>query len=232
MAKEPERAVAVFPSRRRLDDVMLEEWEKAGPEAVRREGRFVVALSGGRDPVPFFSRLAASGSDLPWAKIHVFQVDERCVPKSHPDSNLGMIEKALLQHVPIPPENVHSVPLDRGPDGAAEAYEAELRRFFGHGESAPRFDLILLGLGEDGHTASLFPGDAALAERKRWAVAVARPEPEPARVTLTLPVVGAAHAVVFLVTGAEKAAALKAVLEGPPDGLPAARAVSKQGRTA
>ncbi len=233
MTSEPERAVAVFPSRTRLDDVMLEEWERVSRAAVRREGRFVVALSGGRDPAPLFGRLAASKADLPWDKTHVFQADEHCVPKGYPESNLGMIERALLQHVAVPPANVHPVPVDRGAERAAEEYEAEMRRFFGPKErGTPRFDLILLGLGADGHTASLFPGDPALAEKQRWAVAVARPEPEPGRVTLTLPVIGAARAVVFLVTGEEKAAALKAVLEGPPDGLPAARAVSRQGRTA
>jgi 6-phosphogluconolactonase len=227
-----ERTVGVFPNRRLLDDVMLEEWTGAGQSAVRQGGRFVVALSGGRTPISFYERLAETSRNLPWEKTYVFLVDERCVPLDHPASNFRMIQAKLLRHVPIPLENIHPVPVEQGPREAAEAYEKEMRGFFGlQDREYPRFDLVLLGLGEDGHTASLFPGDAGLTERRRLAVAVAKPAPDHDRVSLTLPAINAAHVVVFLVEGANKAAALKAVLEGPPDGRPAALVRPRAGRS-
>ena len=235
MNKEPaaERAVGIFPSRRRIDDVMLEEWVEASWGAVRRTGRFVAALSGGRTPVSFYRKLAATDRDLPWEKTHIFLADERAVPPGDPESNLRTLRANLLRHVPIPPGNVHPVPADRPIGAAARAYEKDLRDLFGLKErDLPRFDLILLGLGADGHTASLFPGSPGLAVRRRLAVAVARTEPDPSRVSLTLPVLNAARLVVFLVTGTEKAEALKSVLEGRRDTLPAALVRPKEGRCA
>ncbi|HMA54709.1 MAG TPA: 6-phosphogluconolactonase, partial [Acidobacteriota bacterium] len=195
-------------------------------------GRFAAALSGGRTPVSFFERLASSGGDLPWDKTHIFQADERLVPADHPDSNLRVIEAGLLRRVPIPKENIHAVPVGTEPQAAAADYEREMRLFFGLQEwDLPRFDLILLGLGEDGHTASLFPGSDALWEGRRLAVGVRRPAPDHDRVSLSLLTINAAHVVVFLVTGEDKAAALKAVLEGPSEGLPAAMVRPKGGRS-
>ncbi|MGE5741435.1 MAG: 6-phosphogluconolactonase, partial [Candidatus Aminicenantes bacterium RBG_16_66_30] len=183
-------------------------------------------------PVSFFERLASSGGDLPWDKTHIFQADERLVPADHPDSNLRVIEAGLLRRVPIPKENIHAVPVGTEPQAAAADYEREMRLFFGLQEwDLPRFDLILLGLGEDGHTASLFPGSDALWEGRRLAVGVRRPAPDHDRVSLSLLTINAAHVVVFLVTGEDKAAALKAVLEGPSEGLPAAMVRPKGGRS-
>lgn len=211
---------------------MLEEWSALSQAAVLRSGRFVAALSGGRTPVSFFERLAGSGRDLPWDKTHIFQADERLVPPDHPASNLKVIETKLLHHVPIPAGNIHAVPVGKDPRAAAEIYEAEMRAFFElKAWDLPRFDLILLGLGEDGHTASLFPGAQGLWEGRRLAVPAYRSGPDHDRVSLSLLTINAAHVVVFLVTGEDKASALKAVLEGPSEGLPAAMVRPREGRS-
>ena len=232
MNKIPDRSIAVFSSKPAMDGVVFEEWQAVCEEAVRRSGRFAAVLSGGRTPVSFYERLARAGQDLPWEKTHIFQADERLVPADHPASNMRMIERKLLRRVPIPKGNIHPVPVGLGPRPAALAYEKELRAFFGLRErERPRFDLVLLGLGEDGHTASLFPGDEALAETRRLAVVVTRPEPDHDRVSLTLPAINAAHVVIFMVAGENKAAALKAVLEGPEEAPPAARVRPRQGRS-
>lgn len=232
MNKPADRRVSVFPNKRTMDGVLLEEWTAVSQAAVLRSGRFTAALSGGETPVSFYERLAASGCDLPWDKTHVFQVDERLVPIYHPDSNMRLIETKLLRHVPIPQANIHAVPVGRELQAAARAYEKEIRAFFGLEESGwPRFDLILLGLGRDGHTASLFPASEGLRETSRLAVAVERPMPDHHRVTLTLPVLDAAHVVVFMVSGEDKASALQAVIEGPGEALPAALVRPRDGRS-
>jgi 6-phosphogluconolactonase len=157
-----------------------------------------------------------------WARVHVFWGDERCVPPDHPESNYRLAREALLDHVPLPPANVHRIPTEQEPVQAAADYEQTLRRFFGPG-SVPRFDLVLLGLGTDGHTASLFPGTPAVHEYERWVVAHYVSSLPAWRVTLTPAVLNAADQVTFLVAGEEKAGALKQVLAGPyqPDVLPA-----------
>jgi len=230
--KPLDRRVSVFPNKRTMDGVMLEEWSAVSQAAVLRSGRFVAALSGGRTPVSFYERLAGSGRDLPWDRTHIFQSDERLVPADDPASNLRMIEAKLLRHVPLPAENLHAVTVGKDPRAAADDYDRDLRAFFGLKEwDLPRFDLILLGLGEDGHTASLFPGAEGLWEGRRLAVAAFRPSPDHDRVSLSLLTINAAHVVVFLVTGEDKASALKAVLEGPSEGLPAAMVRPREGRS-
>jgi 6-phosphogluconolactonase len=230
MRAAPAHSVRVFPDRRALDEFMIGEWSVLCRAAVDRKGRFAAALSGGETPVDFYARLSFSGSDLPWNETHIFLADERCVPLDHPDSNYRMIAANLLRRVPIPSKNVHPVAADKGARAAAERYEKDLRRFFGlAGDNAPRFDLIMLGLGADGHTASLFPGDPGAAETHRLTVPVFRPAPDHDRVSLTLPVINEAEAVVFMVIHAAKAAALKAVLEGPAPAMPAAMVDPRSG---
>lgn len=231
MNKPPERRISLFPNKTTMDGVLVEEWAAVSQEALARQGRFVAALSGGETPVSFYERLAAAGRDLPWEKTHIFQVDERLVPEDHPASNLRLIEAKLLRHVPIPKGNVHAVPAGHDPRAAAARYEKEMRLFFGLAEGdLPRFDLILLGLGEDGHTASLFPGSEGLKETRRLAVEARRPAPDHDRVSLSLGVLNAGRTVVFLVTGEQKASALKDVLEGPDQQLPAALVRPRDGR--
>lgn len=179
-----------------------------------------MALSGGTTPRGLYNLLADPGAPyraaVPWDRTQVFFGDERQVPPDHPESNYRMANEALLQRVPIPEEHVHRI---RGenpdPDRAAEEYEEIQRDAFDCGpDGVPRFDLALLGLGPDGHVASLFPGSAALKETHRLAVAVTPAAPARARVTLTFPVFNAAACVLFLVSGPQKADALKRVLRG------------------
>jgi 6-phosphogluconolactonase len=161
-------------------------------------------------------------AQVDWPRAHVFWGDERCVPPDHPDSNYRMAREALLDHVPIPARNVHRIPCERDPAEAAVVYEGALRAFFG-GDAAPRFDLVLLGLGGDGHTASLFPGTAAVHEPSRWVVAHHVRKLNAWRVTLTPVSINAAAHVAFIVSGAAKAGRLREVLSAPhrPDLLPA-----------
>lgn len=205
-----------------------EEFARVALQASRAEGRFSVALAGGSTPKGLYALLANDQSlrgAIPWERTHVFWGDERPVPPHHIDSNYGMAAAALLSKVPIAPQNVHRIHGEESdPHAAAWVYEQELRGFFGvPGGAFPRFDLILLGLGGDAHTASLFPGSAALDERDRLAVANRVDKLDTTRITLTVPLLNNAGCVVFLVSGADKAAALKTVLEGPyaPHGAPA-----------
>lgn len=173
-----------------------------------------LVLAGGRTPRPVYARLA--GLPYDWQGVDVFFSDERCVPPDHPDSNFRMAREALLSRVPA---RVHPMP---GASCGAASYEAELRSLFGDGP--PSFDLAFLGMGADGHTASLFPGDPALGERERLVARVAGPGHP--RLTLTLPVLSAARLAVFLVAGAEKRQALQRVLAGEP--LPAAMVAARR----
>lgn len=205
--------------------------------AVAARGRFSVAVSGGSTPRALFERLAAPPwrDRLPWARFEVAWVDERDVPLDHPDSNAGMACRAWLAHVPIPQGQVHPVPTRTGPpDAVARAYEATLRAIF-PGEAWPRFDLVLLGVGEDGHTASLFPGSEALEEAAAWVVAPWVPRLEAHRFSLSLPAIAHARHLIFLVAGAAKADVVASVLEGAAGGalrapLPARRVADAHGR--
>jgi 6-phosphogluconolactonase len=192
-------------------------------EAAGSRGRFSVALSGGSTPVELYCLLAEEPyrSQIPWEAVHLFWGDERCVPPDNPNSNYHLADETLVSRVPIPPENVRRVRGELEPASAARDYEQEIQDFF-CGPHA-RFDLILLGLGEDGHTASLFPDSPALVETERLVVAAtAVYQDRPAqRVTLTLPVLNSARHVLFLVTGSAKAGAVQAVLEGADEQLPA-----------
>ncbi len=190
--------------------------------AVAARGRFSVALSGGSTPRALFRLLAEAPlrSEIAWARLDVFWGDERCVPPTHPDSNYRMAKEALLDHVPIPPDRIHRIAADTDDHAAAAmTYEAELARVLGGtpGGTPPVFDLLLLGMGADGHTASLFPGTPALAEHRRWVVANRVEKLGADRITLTWPILNRAADVLFLVAGADKAAALREVLEGPRD---------------
>ncbi len=199
----------------------------AARRAAEARGRFVVALAGGTTPRLAYERLAEL-SPMPWAATHVWFGDERCVPPDHADSNYRMAREALLARVPVPEAQVTRIEGERDPADAAARYDALLRGdAAGHaGAGGPVFDLVLLGVGPDGHTASLFPGGDALGETARWAVDVPAPEqvgPHVPRVTLTLPALGAAREVLVLATGAEKRQAAAAALAGGDDAPPAAR---------
>ncbi len=187
--------------------------EKAG-QAIKARGCFHVALSGGSTPKRTYELLASPPyrEQVNWLPVHIFWGDERCVPLIDLRSNARMARDTLLERVPVPEGQVHPIPCHLPPAEAARAYEDLLRRFFA--ESPYTFDLAFLGLGQDGHTASLFPGDPALSGQDSWAVAVFRADEGLSRVTLTPQVFNRAGTVAFLVSGRDKAQALQEVLEG------------------
>lgn len=195
--------------------------------ATTKEGVFTVALSGGSTPRQLYQLLAELPyrEKFPWSRAHWFWGDERFVPHDDALSNYGMVRDALLSRAPIPATNIHPIPTEGvAPDEAASDYERELKSFYGAERldpARPLFDVTLLGLGPDGHTASLFPNTAVLAERDRWVAAVVGVKSE-ARITLTYPALESSRNAVFLVAGEEKRAALAQLRRGD-DGVPAAR---------
>lgn len=231
--------IRMFPSADGLAEAAAQELSAAARTAVAESGRFTVALSGGSTPVRMFRLLARRSGpegdlELPWDRVHVFWGDERFVPPDHPDSNFRTARLELLSHVPIPEANVHRVRTEIGDaEAAAAAYETEISRHFRlpPGE-VPCFDLVFLGLGPEGHTASLFPGTPALSETTRLVTSVWVSKLETYRITLTYPVINAAARVAFLVAGAEKAETLAKVIagQGDPQELPALGVRPEQGR--
>jgi 6-phosphogluconolactonase len=223
-----------FDSPAALEGYMVERWREACLASGSERGRMDVAVSGGRTPIGFFRALAARGQDLPWALTHVFQVDERFVPPDDRLSNLRMLRQNLLSAVPIPEANVHAVDTDAaGPEEAAWSYEQDLARHFQLAAGQfPRFDLVLLGLGENGHTASLFPDAPALCETRRLVREVRLLAPGPDRVTLTYPVINRARRIVFLVEGSAKAETLRRVVEDKDPTLPAVWVKPRDGELA
>jgi 6-phosphogluconolactonase len=193
----------------------------AANQAVTERGRFTIALSGGSTPKSLFTLLATNArTSLPWERMFFFWGDERHVPPTDPESNYRMAEEAMLSKIPVAAGNVFRVPAEL-PDAAAvaEAYDQTMRKFFSLGPGLfPRFDLILLGMGPDGHTASLFPGTAALQEQSRLVVANWVEKLKGSRLTFTLPVLNAARCVAFVVSGMDKAPALREVLQGDAAG--------------
>lgn len=200
-----------------LAEAAARDFARRAGEAIDERGRFAVALAGGSTPKATYETLARDyAGEVDWGRVHVFFGDERAVPPSHEDSNYRMAKDALLDHVSV--GSVHRMRGELPPEEAAASYEEELRSFFG--EVTPRFDLILLGIGGDGHTASLFPGTAALEVADRLTVANPVLKLETTRITLTAPAINAARAVVFLVAGEDKAEALREILEGDADPRP------------
>ncbi len=215
---EPELWLTSNPAR--LAEAAAELFTNVGREAVSQRGRFTIALAGGNTPRRAYEALAREPwrSEVDWSRTYLFWGDERCVPPDHPDSNYRMVAEALLSRVPIPEGHVFRIPAELpDPAQAAQRYEETLRSFFGVSPNQPpRFDLVLLGLGEDGHTASLFPGTTAILEKERMVVAVWVAKLHTHRITLTLPVLNAARTVAFLVSGASKAEILRKVLSVAP----------------
>ncbi len=207
--------IRVYPTPEALARAAAEHFVGLAAESIRARGRFAAALAGGSTPAGTYRRLAAPefARRVDWKRVHIFWGDERAVPPDHPESNYRMASETLLRHVPIPQENIHRIPAERPPAEAALACEAELLAFFG--VPLPRFDLILLGMGEDGHTASLFPHSPALGARERLVVAQYIPQLDSRRITFTLPLINAARNIVFLVQGERKARRIRRVLFGP-----------------
>ena len=191
-------------------------------EAAEANGRARIAISGGSTPKAAFQLLADPNEPfrkhMPWEDVELFWVDERTVPPDHPDSNYRMTREALLDHVPLHPQQVHRMEGELQPEVAAARYESELRNTFRlEGAETPRFDLISLGMGDDGHTASLFPHTAAIHEMSRLVTANQVPQKDTWRITLTWPVINQARSVFFLIAGTDKASVLHEVFTGPRD---------------
>ncbi|MEO0376649.1 MAG: 6-phosphogluconolactonase [Cyanobacteria bacterium P01_A01_bin.17] len=180
-------------------------------QAIAQRDRFTIALSGGNTPKPLYEQLAEK--DLPWSKVHIFWGDERYVPADHADSNAGMARKAWLDRVPLPAENIHPMATDAAdPADAARTHEQHLNAFFGSSSEPgqfPQLDVVLLGIGPDGHTASLFPHTEALQVCDR-SITVGNKDGQP-RITFTIPILNRARCVIFLVTGENKRTALEQI---------------------
>jgi 6-phosphogluconolactonase len=215
--------IRVYPDLESLSQAAAELFTLQSRVAGIACGRFSVALSGGETPRRMYELLATPeySERIRWPEVHIFWSDERCVPEDDPRSNARMAHQALLDHVPIPPGNIHPIRCASNPKQAALAYEKELKEFFS--TQNPNFHLLLLGLGSNGHTASLFPHTSVLDEEQRWVSEVYVEEVGMYRVTFTAPYINRAEQVAFLVSGADKAQALEDVLEGPfqPTDLPA-----------
>jgi 6-phosphogluconolactonase len=208
--------VRILTTPQELFDVAAGEIVRTANEAVAARGRFTIALSGGSTPKSLFHLLATNArTALPWDRMYFFWSDERHVPPTDADSNYLMADEVMLSKIPVSAANVFRVEAEN-PDAqaVADAYEQTLKKFFKTKDGEiPAFDLILLGMGPDGHTASLFPGTDALAEKSRLVVANYVEKLKTSRITFTLPLLNAARCVMFLVSGTDKAPALKAVLE-------------------
>ncbi len=211
--------IKVFPSAGNLYEEMAPMVMMAAREAVDARGRFILALSGGNTPKPLYQQLAEEPyvNLMPWAKTFIFWADERHVPLDSPESNYRLALDHLFGKAPIPKTNLFQAAYPTLPvDQAAYQYERKLKKFFGQAE-IPRIDLCLLGMGEDGHTASLFPGVQQLNEQKHWVEGYFVNDKRKERITLTFPVLNAAGLVWVLATGKKKAEIIKEVLEGPSD---------------
>lgn len=216
------RSIRIQPDAEHLMQAAAEMVVSVAAKAITERGRFSIALSGGSTPRALYRLLASVPywEQIDWGKAHLFWGDERCVPQDDDESNYRMTRESLIEQVPLPAANIHRVHGEMPPAEAAAAYEEELRQFFAG--DIPRFDLILLGMGDDGHTASLFPHTAALDETEKWVMANYVAQKNVWRITLTVPVINAAWQVAFLISGAEKAGRLREVLYGThqPHDLP------------
>jgi len=206
----------IFQSKEELTGGIAEYAATFINSAITHRDQAIVALSGGSTPRPLYKLLAQSyRNKVHWEKVKIFWGDERCVPPDHNDSNYLMVKQALLDHVPIPASNIYRVKGELDPHSASDDYRAQLQSAFG--TDLPRFDLMLLGMGDDGHTASLFPNTDVLHEQSKWVVPSYAEALDSWRITLTYPVINNARNVVFLVSGENKARMVNLVLNGPED---------------
>lgn len=219
----PDPALSIHPDRASVMHALASHVVHRARTSISERGRFSWALAGGSTPKELYELLASPefAGQVEWSRVEVFWGDERCVPPNSSDSNYKMAHEALLSRVPVPPSSIHRMAGELTPAIAAERYNAELRRAFPdaqYPETPPSLDLILLGMGDDGHTASLFPGSPALQETRDWTRAVQKGEQW--RLTLTFPILNAGREIAFLVTGAAKRTMLENVLNAKGDGCP------------
>jgi 6-phosphogluconolactonase len=215
MLQFSEREIIICRDVDELNRKAAEQFIGLANRAIQQSRQFTVALSGGSTPKALYSLLASPDyrERVDWSRVHLFWGDERCVPPDHAESNFRMVQESLLSKIHIPPENVHRMAGEKEPERAAVEYEEHLRQFFHLSRGAvPRFDLIFLGLGEDGHTASLFPGSSALNDKEHLVATVYVEKLKAHRLTVTLPVINAAAQIIFLVAGKSKSPVVKELL--------------------
>ena len=217
--------IAIYPDIDTLSQEAAQYIVRLANQSIVTHGRFTIALSGGSTPKKLYGLLGSEPfrSQIDWAQVEIFWGDERCVSPDDPESNYAMAQQVLLSKIPIPNNRIHRMPADQSDrEAASQAYTEEMRRTFGT-DGIPAFDLIQLGMGPEGHTASLFPHQPSLHEQQRLVMPVSVPKPPPDRLTFTPPLLNAAHNILFLVTGSEKSDAIHTVLEGDynPDEYPA-----------
>lgn len=214
-ATDSARDIRIFETAEEVARAAADYFAEIAVSSISAEGRFSVALAGGSTPRRTYQLLATEEyrNRLPWSQVHIFFGDERSVPATHADSNYRMAEEAMIPLLPIPAPNVHRMVGEGDAVANASLYEGELQTFF-DGATWPRFNLVLLGMGDDGHTASLFPGTEALSEARAWVVANWVEKLKTYRITLTAPAINHAANIIFLVAGAGKAERLPEVLRG------------------
>jgi 6-phosphogluconolactonase len=221
----------IFDHENQMSEFMIKRWGEILEGALKKKGYFAAGLSGGKTPVHFYRRLAEWDGRPFWNRTHLFLVDERFLSFDDKESNYRMLWETLLQKLPIPQENIHPILAGKASlEISATEYEKNLKKFFKVSIGQyPEFDLILLGIGEDGHTASLFPGSHALSERIHLTAAVVLDEVRHHRITLTLPVINQAEHVIFLVEGKNKAPVLRKIMNREDSTLPASMVQPKSG---
>ncbi|GBE03458.1 6-phosphogluconolactonase [bacterium BMS3Abin09] len=220
MADMVNKQIIIFKDIDDITDYVVRKWTEIAEKTVNEKGFFSVAISGGKTPATLFQKLAKE-KKLPWNRTHVFMVDERFVPYQDEHNNYRMINELLLRHVNIPAKNIHPIStIVESPQASALKYEKELNSFF---RSRPGFDLVLLGIGEDGHTASLFPRTPSLKEKKHSAIAVPPSGTIMSeRITMTFPVIDNAENIMFMAEGPGKSGVIREVIENEKSRLPAA----------
>lgn len=216
------KIVKIFPGNNEISFFLMNEWETSQNNAIKNKGYFTVALSGGNTPVPFFQKLSEQKNRFTWNKTFIFQVDERYVNFNHNDNNYKMIKENLFDKINIPENNIFPINTSLPFKESALDYEKQVRFFFKN-ESHPGFDLILLGIGTDGHTASLFPGNKVLNENKKITAVVEDKNINHKRITLTYPIINNSKKVIFLATGKNKTQIIKEIIEEKNKNYPASR---------
>jgi len=218
MAESGSPDVRIFPDLHKASRALAGRLVEAARDVLAAKDRFALALSGGKTPRSLYALLAGEySSDISWERVHLFWSDERCVPQESKDSNFAMAYKALISQVPLPSQNVHRIPAEiNPPEKAAGNYERMMQKFFKpEEEDFFLFDAMILGVGEDGHTASLFPGSSALVEKNHWVLAVNAPSsfsPQQ-RITLTLPLINRSRSIFFLASGTKKRGVVREILK-------------------
>jgi 6-phosphogluconolactonase len=216
------KKILIFNDINEIISYIVDAWKDISEKAIRESGKFTVALSGGSTPIPLYQSLADHKDDLPWNETHIFQVDERFVPKNHSDSNQKMIRESLIEKSSLLEKNFHPVPVLETCEKSARKYSENIKEFFSTDENQfPEFNLVLLGIGDDGHTASLFPNDDSLKDDRNISIPILNPAIKHKRITLTFPVINNAENIIFIVTGENKSLVIKDILDNDESTLPA-----------